>query len=153
LPLGYDRDDFTNRISPLTLYSDTEARAAWVQRVRESIGQQHGGLVSYPTDLVRRGAIAPLHVLDLSRAHELPDHDDYLVLGVLVDITSHFVDQQLALSRIAAYEEILNHEWLTLGVHRIDASARIRFMNRYEQGLLGINQEWVIRTIPAGVKM
>jgi PAS domain-containing protein len=123
-----------SRTNAIILYpgSDPDIRAQWVTQLLDHGDNPYKCEMRYETFLRK-----PIDVIDAAR---VVNHQDALkmVCGVIVDISIH----KRNADRLAAYEEILNLEWINVAVHRVERNASgdhvIAWTNARERQLFGL---------------
>jgi|GEM_PF-1988930 len=131
--LQYTKEDLLAHHRPLDLYETKSLRSIWTSKML-------GGKPLRDESRFVRGNGETIEVLDLARSFRIPDlSSEKVAIGAIIDMTDACRDRSL----VAAYETILNLEWINLGLHQLDRHGKIFWMNRCEQKWLNVDQNWI----------
>jgi hypothetical protein len=139
--IGCERDYLLKNpdCTAASLYADGNVRNAWRRKISKQRTVVYYAELQRPWDLTN---MRRLFVLDCARLYPRDNADD-LVVGVFVDVTKFAIGWQLSRRRLKVLTKILDSESVGLGVHRIDRSGRLLWINRAERKNLAIQDNWL----------
>ncbi|MBI1313754.1 PAS domain-containing protein [bacterium] len=153
--LGYDAEEAARQVEQKELnaslvYATSSDRDRWVASVR-SHNRQRTQLAEFIHRVPDRelNAAAPIDeswikrifVVDICTLFKCKDLEDELAFGIIGDVTTTCLDLESAKRKVDAYREVLDIDRVNIGVHEIDREGRIRWMNRAERKLLGLDND------------